>query len=291
MRAVEDIASSFDKYLYQYFDIPVVTKWLVDDLIYREGSIKASLDLGKSFIYVNISNGILSIDNFAYDLKALADELRYDRIYIFKEGKYGDLAFFRNGIYYKLYPVAMYEAPTIEVSGIKMHRVVDVTPWEDAGQKVELVGVREGHKVLDICTGLGYTAIHSLNRGAEVLTIEKDRNVLDLAKYNPWSSELSNIPILLGDAYDLVGDLPRNFFDIVIHDPPRMARAGELYSLDFYSKLYRVIRPGGRMYHYVGSPGHKRGKNIIKGVARRLKNAGFKVEIVRDMQGIYAFKI
>ncbi len=291
MRVVEDIASSFDRYLYQYFEIPVVTKWLLDDLRYREGTVKISLDLGRSFTYVDVSEGVLKIDKFTYDLNVLIDDFRYDRIYILREGRYGDLAFFRDDIYYKLYPVAMYEAPTIEISGIKMHRVVEVTPWEDAGQKVELVNVREGHKVLDVCTGLGYTAIHSLNRGAEVLTIEKDRNVLDLAKYNPWSRELSEIPILLGDAYELVGDLPRNFFDIVIHDPPRMARAGELYSLDFYRMLYRVIRPGGRLYHYVGNPGHRRGKDIVKGVARRLKNAGFKVEIVRGLLGIYAFKI
>jgi len=291
MRVVEDIASSFGRYLYQCFDIPVATKWLVDDLRYREGSVKVSLDLGRSFTYVNVSNGILSIDSFTYDLNILNEEFRYDRIYIFREGKYGVLAFFRDDKYYKLYPVAMYGAPTIEISGIKMHRVVDVTPWEDASQKIDLVGVKEGHKVLDICTGLGYTAIHSLNRGAEVLTIEKDRNVLDLAKYNPWSRELSNIPIVLGDAYELIGDMPRNFFDIVIHDPPRMARAGELYSLEFYEKIYHTLRSGGRLYHYVGSPGHKRGKDIIKGVARRLKDAGFRVKVVRDLLGIYAFKI
>lgn len=112
----------------------------------------------------------------------------------------------------------------------------------------------------------GYTAIHSLYKGGEVVTIEKDRNVLDIGKYNPWSQKLVDIPILLGDAYELLDELPRGFSDIVIHDPPRMARAGESYSLDFYRKIYRVLYSGGRLYHYVGSPGYKHGKDIVKGL-------------------------
>ncbi|HIE36639.1 TPA: SAM-dependent methyltransferase [Candidatus Geothermarchaeota archaeon] len=291
MSGIDDVISAFDVYRYKYFKIPLVTKWLIDELRYRDGYVRVSFDLGNTFTTINVSGGVIDIDGFSYYLDFLAEVLRSERVYILRNGKYGDVAFFRDGTYYKLYPIAMYGAPTIEISGIKMHRIVGTTPWEDASKKIHGLGVEKGSKVLDICTGLGYTAIHSLYRGGKVVTIEKDRNVLDIAKYNPWSQKLGDIPILLGDAYVLLDDLPRGFFDIVVHDPPRMARAGELYSLDFYKKIYKVLNNRGRLYHYVGNPGYKGGKDIIKGVARRLKSAGFRVRIVRDMMSIYAFKI
>jgi predicted methyltransferase len=179
--------------------------------------------------------------------------------------------------YYKLVPTV--GAPTLEIDGIRMHRTKGTTPERDAREKVEAMGIRGG-KVLDTCTGLGYTAAVALERGAElVVTIERRPEVLKLASMNPWSEaffvDKRSHPII-GDAYDQVDVLPEGYFDYVVHDPPRLTRAGYLYSSEFYSRLERVMRPGAKLLHYTGEPGSKyRRVDLRRGVMDRLRWAGF----------------
>lgn len=178
--------------------------------------------------------------------------------------------------YYKLVPTA--GAPTLEIDGIRMHRTKGTTPDRDAREKIDALGIRGG-RVLDSCTGLGYTAVGALERGAElVVTIERRPEVLRLASMNPWSEALfgdERAHPIIGDAYDLVDALPGGFFDYVVHDPPRLTRAGHLYSSEFYSRLERVMRPGARLLHYTGEPGSKyRRVDLRRGVMERLRGAG-----------------
>ncbi|HRW51172.1 MAG TPA: spermine synthase, partial [Caldilinea sp.] len=65
-------------------------------------------------------------------------------------------------------------------------------------------------------------------------------------------------------------------FDAIIHDPPMFSLAGELYSLAFYRELLRVLRRGGRLFHYIGNPESKSGATVTRGVVRRLTEAGFR---------------
>ena len=201
----------------------------------------------------------------------------------------------RNGRrYYKLWAPITGRAPTLEISGVHMHRIVEVDPWTDSLMKVNLARVRAGARVLDVCTGLGYTAIASRLRGARyVLTIEKDENVLKIAKANPWSRRLADpqVDIILGDAVEVLPGLPSGSFHVIVHDPPRLSLAGELYSLEFYRELYRVLRRRGILFHYTGNPGGKyRRLNIAKGVAQRLRAVGFKVAYAREALGVIGFK-
>jgi predicted methyltransferase len=183
-----------------------------------------------------------------------------------------------DGHFYKL--LATGGAPTLEIDGIRMHRTSGTTPEADARDKIEALGVRRG-SVLDTCTGLGYTAIACLRRGAGlVVSVELRPQVLRIAEMNPWSSDVfvdERVHLTLGDAYGLVGCLPEGFFDYLVHDPPRLARAGELYGGEFYSRLFRVVREGGGIYHYTGEPGSRyRGVDVRRGVMRRLRGAGFR---------------
>jgi len=180
--------------------------------------------------------------------------------------------------FYKLVPTE--GAPTVEVDGVRMHRTKDTTPDRDALEKVRLLRIRGG-LVLDVGTGLGYTAIQEVRMGADqVVTVEVSPEVLHIARVNPWSKPLfesGRIHVVLGDAYRLVEGFPDEAFDYVVHDPPRFSMAGELYSLDFYRALYRVLKPGGRLFHYVGKPGHRfRGVDLRRGVRERLLRAGFR---------------
>jgi predicted methyltransferase len=169
-------------------------------------------------------------------------------------------------------------APTVLVSGIPMHRIKDTDPMQDTREKMKALGVQKG-RVLDTATGLGYTAIAAARAAKEVVTIELDPAAIELARLNPWSQELfirSNITQLIGDAIEIVAELPSASFSAVIHDPPTMALGGELYSEDFYLDLKRVMTHGGKLFHYICDPTSNLGKRLWPGVIRRLSHAGFK---------------
>jgi hypothetical protein len=183
---------------------------------------------------------------------------------------------------------------TLEIDGVRMHQTASKTPVQDARDKASALGIRRGEKILDICTGLGYSSIEAARRGAKVTTIEADEKVLEMAKANPASKELFGNPgiaIIVADAFAKIRDFPDSSFDAVSHDPPRLSMAGELYSLAFYRQLFRVLRRGGILFHYTGNPGRESGKNIPKGVKQRLVEAGFVRISWRDgLQGFLCTK-
>lgn len=192
---------------------------------------------------------------------------------------------------YKLVPTK--DWPALMIDGILMHRIKDTSPKADAEAKVRALGICKG-KVLDICTGLGYAAIVASRHADEVITIEKDEHVIEIAKENPASRELfecKRIKLIIGDASEEVKKLPSSYFDYIIHDPPRFSLAGELYSGGFYAELFRVLRPYGKMFHYIGEPGSRyRKTGIKKGIIERLRIAGFEVKNCESLQGVICFK-
>ncbi len=173
-------------------------------------------------------------------------------------------------------------APTMLISGVPMHRIKGIDPHADTLRKMRAAAPVRG-RVLDTATGLGYTAIEAAKTAGEVVTIELDPAALAVARLNPWSRALFDNPKiqqLTGDAFELVQTFADGSFDCVIHDPPAMSLAGDLYSGSFYAQLLRVLRPGGRLFHYVGDPESRSGAGTTRGVIRRLTEAGFR-EIVR----------
>ena len=198
----------------------------------------------------------------------------------------------RDKHYYKLMLPEGSLYPTLEIDGIHMHRIKNTNPLKDTLAKVGALGKLRGKKVLDTCTGLGYTAIIANKRGASVITVEKDPNVLTLAEVNPWSHDLEKVKVILGDTYKIIRDFPDGFFDVIIHDPPRFSMAGELYSQEFYYELSRVLKRGGKLFHYTGMPHAKyRGKSTLKGIANRLSKAGFRVKYNERAQGFVGVKV
>ena len=189
----------------------------------------------------------------------------------------------------KLVPT-QWGAPTFEIDGIKMLPTARISPYEDARCKVELVGVR-GRNVLDTCGGLGYFAAWCLELGAaEVLSCEKNPDVLWLRSLNPWSPPASGgLTLLLADITAHIATLPDAWADAILHDPPRFGIAGELYSQSFYGQLFRVLRRGGRLFHYTGAPNRlTSGRDLPREVVRRLQTAGFAAKPAAD--GVLASK-
>ncbi len=184
-------------------------------------------------------------------------------------------------------------APTMLISGIPMHRIKGTDPYHDTLEKIKTVKPVVG-RVLDTATGLGYTAIEAAKTADHVVTIELDPTALEIARLNPWSRALFDNPKItqrIGDSYDVIEEFDDQTFTRIIHDPPAFSLAGDLYSGEFYVELHRVLRRGGRLFHYVGNPESKSGSRVTRGVMRRLQEAGFS-RIARRPRafGVLAFR-
>ena len=191
---------------------------------------------------------------------------------------------------YSLYPTE--SAPTMLISGIPMHRIKDTTPDADTRQKIK--AARPTGRVLDTATGLGYTAIAAAKTAQQVITVELDPAAQEICRLNPWSQELFDHPRIeqrIGDSFDAIVTIQDSSLDRIIHDPPTFSLAGHLYSRDFYSEMYRVLKPGGRVFHYIGDPDSKSGRRITAGAIQRLEQVGFKqVHRVPHAFGVVAVK-
>jgi predicted methyltransferase len=295
---LESFLQSQSIYVYKYIEGPLIMREHVDLILdaAKQGKlyIDTTLDLGHSRSRVEIREGVVLIGDLSIPIEELDRIIEEGFLYKIIEGSITRLDMFRDGNYYKLKPVAIDKAPTIEINGVQMHRTVGIDPWEDAKTKVRTLGRVRGCKVLEIGTGLGYSASHLVRSGASlVASIEKDLNVLEISSYNPWSRMLSNprIKIIIGDAYRLVESLCNECFDKIFHDPPRINIAEELYSSEFYKEIYRILRSGGALFHYTGEPGKHSNISYLKGIKRRLEEAGFyKILWIEDAKGFLALK-
>ena len=180
--------------------------------------------------------------------------------------------------------------PTFEIDGIKMLPTAQVSPYADAERKVGLIQPR-GKVILDTCGGLGYFAAWCLQGQAkQILSYEKNSDVIWLRSLNPWSPGADDrLTLTQGDIAEQIVRLPNGSVDAILHDPPRFGIAGELYSQVFYDHLARVIRRKGKLFHYTGTPNKlTSGRDVPSEVAKRLRHAGFVAELNGD--GVLAVK-
>jgi predicted methyltransferase len=263
--------------------VPLLTLPVLTVLVSARDSgrpaVECSLDLGRTTTTVAIH-----ADGFTWEGQwfPYPDACRDHTVYCWDGGQFAPVARYTRALY-KLVPTA-WGPPTFEIDGIKMLPTATVSPWEDARAKVALVQPR-GKRILDTCAGLGYFAAWCLAGGAShVRSFEKSSDVLWLRSLNPWSpgspwSPVDGAVLALeqGDVSGRIEGLASGSFDAILHDPPRFAIAGELYARSFYAQLARVLRPGGRLFHYTGAPNQRsRGRDLAREVAVRLQAAGFR---------------
>jgi predicted methyltransferase len=257
---------------------------------YNDGSteVEVSLDLGVTTRRISLSSQLWNREQLE---KISQDE---ESVYFVN-----DEGLFKAALsgkhFYKLMPIVKNQAPALMIDDILMHRVRDTTPMDDAFMKAEYCA-RKGIDMLEICTGLGYASIACLQKDVRsIVTIEKDASVLELARLNPWSRRLfsdERVTIINADATQEIENIADKSFHAAMLDPPWFSLAPELYTTEFYSHLYRVLRRNGTLLHYVGSAESKHWRiDLQRGIMKRLRDAGFgTVTRKEDVQSVLAFK-
>lgn len=245
----------------------------------RAPSVRVSLDLNRSFVTVTLTpTGVQIADDWALPWRDIEQIASDDAgCYACTPSSIHKIQAFSEATQrvYTLYPTT--GAPTMLISGIPMHRIKDTDPQRDTESKVRALGRVRG-EVLDTCTGLGYTALALARSADRVTTVELDPVVHTIIRQNPWSCALfttPNITPMIGDVAELIENFADATFDAILHDPPMFSLAGELYARTFYRQLHRVLRRGGRLFHYIGNPESRSGATVTRGVMQRLAEAGF----------------
>lgn len=255
-------------------------------------TVECSLDLDRSIVTVEVEDTgwMWEGRRFPY-----LDTCKDRTIYYWAGAAFEPVARFTTSLI-KLVPT-QWGPPTFEIDGIKMLPTAQVSPYADAERKVGLIQPR-GKSILDTCGGLGYFAAWCLRgQAAQVLSFEKNPDVIWLRGLNPWSPQLGpardesphgygtddRLRLTQGDIAEQIALLPDESVDAILHDPPRFGIAGELYSQVFYDHLARAIRPNGKLFHYTGTPNKlTSGRDVPNEVANRLRQAGFAPQLNGD---------
>ena len=242
-------------------------------------TLECSLDLGRTQVTVAVRASAWSWQDCDYPF---LDDCRERTIYWWTGADWAPVQRF-SGSLIKLVPTA-WGPPTFEIDGIKMLPTAQMSPYADAERKVGLIAPRS-KTILDCCGGLGYFAASCLAGGAkQILSFEKNPDVIWLRSLNPWSPQADpRLTLTQGDIAEEIKSLTTAGFDAVLHDPPRFGIAGELYSQAFYDQLARVIKRRGRLFHYTGTPNKlTSGRDVPAEVTKRLQRAGFEVKANGD---------
>ncbi len=250
-----------------------------------ESTLTCSLDLDRSTTTIELGK-----DGWRWQGQRFPylDTCKDRTVYHWTGGAFEPVARFTTSLI-KLVPTE-WGPPTFEIDGIKMLPTAQVSPYADAERKIGLIQPR-GKMILDTCGGLGYFAAWCVQGQArQVLSYEKNPDVLWLRSLNPWSPEAGGgLTLTQGDITEQIATLPNASVDAILHDPPRFGIAGELYSQVFYDQLARVLKRHGKLFHYAGTPNKLiSGRDLPNEVAKRLRLAGFTTELNGD--GVLAVK-
>lgn len=264
---------------------------------YRYGAEKAiiSLDLSRSKVEVSLSSDGVPLPDGQLLTRQMLDEIvrTPNGCFLLAEQELHKIQAYSDTTARMCSLMPTSGAPTLLIGGFPMHRIRDVDPWQDTIHKMEAISPVMG-RVLDTTTGLGYTAIQASQSADQVITVELDPAVLEIAKQNPWSNALfenKEITQLVGDSCEVITEFADGYFHRVVHDPPTFSLGGDLYSQSFYREVFRVLTKKGRMFHYIGDPSSSFGKRITKGVVQRLKAVGFnRVQPIPKAFGVVAYR-
>ncbi len=138
-------------------------------------------------------------------------------------------------------------------------------------------------RLLDVCFGLGYNTLAALESGTgfqpvqtgkmpvlhslDITALEMDKRVVraaaeqiastdsrkiltELLQHSTSHNSHFTISPLWGDARFRIQQLENELFDIVFHDPFSSQHCPELWTVEFFQQLYRIMKPDGVLLTY-----------------------------------------
>ena len=157
------------------------------------------------------------------------------------------------------------------------------------GNPVALASLKPGETVVDLGSGGGFDcflAAKQVGDTGRVIGVDMTPDMVSKARANAKKIGANTVEFRLGEIEHL--PLADNSADII------MSNCVINLSPDkqmVYGDAFRVLKPGGRAFHYIGDPESKSGRRTTAGVIRRLEQVGFS-HVHRDPRafGVVAVK-
>ncbi len=157
---------------------------------------------------------------------------------------------------------------------------------EEANKKfIEPLEIKEGMTILDICFGLGYNTLAAIEKynNLKIIALENDPKILEelqrielkgkfdiikkLAKEKYYKDENYEITLVLGDAEETIKQIKEKV-DIVFLDPFSPKKNPELWTKEFFSDIYSLMKKESKLATY----------SCAGQVRRNLKEVGFEIK-------------
>jgi SAM-dependent methyltransferase len=227
-------------------DLAAIKDYLLDVHARHEGSISLNF---RKLRYMS-SAGLKVIAGFllfAAREKKLAVKLIGSKVIPWEEKSLGSLGCLGSGIQFVVHDEHFYESQGIieDAAFIPLLRNQTRLLWPREKPILASHGLREGMRVADICCGCGDVALLVAREMKPASIVGVDHSVAAISHANRLQKEfrVNNAEFRLGDATALM--MEDEAFDFVICR----------LSLQIFSKpeqilreLYRILRPGGRLY-------------------------------------------
>ncbi|MBL7051543.1 MAG: tRNA (5-methylaminomethyl-2-thiouridine)(34)-methyltransferase MnmD [Nanoarchaeota archaeon] len=157
---------------------------------------------------------------------------------------------------------------------------------EEANKKfIEPLEIKDGMTILDICFGLGYNTLAAIEKykNLKIIALENDPKILEelqrielkgkfeiikkLAKDHYYKDDNYEITLILGDAKKTIKEVKEKV-DIVFLDPFSPKKNPELWTKEFFSDIYSLMKKESKLATY----------SCAGQVRRNLKEVGFEIK-------------
>jgi len=162
---------------------------------------------------------------------------------------------------------------------------------EEAFEKhVKPLHVTDGMHVLDFCFGLGYNTLAAFHghKNISAIALELDPEIIEMMEKIEAPKEIAqefaffknigkekelcdtngnHLQLIMGNAMETIKDLENDSFDVCFFDPFSPGKHPEMWSVDVFKEVFRVLKKGGKLSTY----------SCARRVRDNLKKAGFLV--------------
>lgn len=113
--------------------------------------------------------------------------------------------------------------------------------WPDPAGVLAKVGIKAGMDIIDLCSGDGWFTLQIAKVARQVVAIDIDANLLDVARHRLAESGVTNCNYVAGDAYDIQRLWPHRvdfvFMANAFHGVPERTRLAR--------SVAAALKPGG----------------------------------------------